>query len=115
MVISMQNQIQPGMLCLIKAGRNAGRECTTVRTVMKGEVIKEMINAEVRIPVASDYLWLIQGPSVLSRTDILGEYRHPQGYALCPAEWLLPIGPPSNMTLTEVKKIKVPNQPELTV
>ena len=51
-------KIQPGMLCLVIGGRNAGRECTVIRRIKKDEDVPE-VDA-----VCTEDAWLINGPSI---------------------------------------------------
>lgn len=54
----MQSKIEPGMLCLVIGGRNAGRECTVIRRLKSGEIVPE-IGGYPDVDC-----WLITGPNI---------------------------------------------------
>lgn len=51
-------KIEPGMLCLVIGGRNAGRECTVIRRIGPGHYLNE-IGA-----IATTHCWFVKGPSI---------------------------------------------------
>ena len=59
-------KIQPGMLCMVIGGRNAGRECTVIRWVKKEQWIDEVRGW------ATVSSWLVQGPNIELRSSVDG-------------------------------------------
>ena len=107
-------KIEPGMLCMVVGTRNAGRECTAIRRVTEHEYVKEFERSGRGIPYVSRSGWLVHGPQITTFNHIQGEYLA-QGYAVCTDSELLPIQPDNKLTMTEIKKIKVPDAPTVTV
>lgn len=65
--------IQPGMLCLVIGGRNAGRECTVLRRVRAGEYIPEAA------ATSTEDAWWVKGPHIeIEVNDVFFYY---EGYA----------------------------------
>jgi hypothetical protein len=54
----MKHKIEPGMLCLVIGGHNAGRECTVVRWINANELVKEYDGWP------DESCWLVKGPSI---------------------------------------------------
>jgi hypothetical protein len=79
----MKHKIEPGMLCLVIGGHNAGRECTVIRWVNYGDPISEFKL------IAHCPGWFIKGPSLEGR-DANKVIRF-QGIAIADQSWLIPI------------------------
>lgn len=54
----MNHKIEPGMLCMVIGGHNAGRECTVIRRLKKYENIPEINGMSL-----SDSWW-VKGPHI---------------------------------------------------
>lgn len=61
-------KIQPGMLCLVIGGRNAGRECTVIRRLKVGDYVPEVLSR-----VLAD-AWFVQGPSIEAMDKVGAHY-----------------------------------------
>lgn len=100
-------RIEPGMLCLVVSGHNAGRECTTVRRVIDGQRIPEL-GASVR--AQAGYIvrtgvpaWLIHGPSIEAKIDNLGIY-YINGFGVAREDQLMPISGGDKLEELETEK-----------
>lgn len=90
--------IKPGMLCLVTAGRNAGRECTVVRWVVEGE---EAYNCDSLVNA-----WLVHGPNIMMGKGS-GDEDWEDGYGLVYHQWLLPIGGRSSDELAKDRELTI--------
>lgn len=102
----MNKQIKPGMLCLVIAGRNTGRECTALRMVESKEFVEE---AGIIFVGDSGPTWLIKGESIVvshwsPEGAFLGE-TFQRGYGFARSSWLLPIEPDESITNEQTQDI----------
>lgn len=79
-------RIEPGMLCLVISGPNAGRECTVVRAVSVGDQLPE-IGGGAASGIDG---WLIAGPSITTASN-WGGPRFKNGYAVSREHRLMPL------------------------
>jgi len=79
-------RIEPGMLCLVVSGHNAGRECTAVRFCQKYDRVPEL----GRGAESWEYAWLICGESITAASVYYGEVWR-NGYSLCKEHRLMPL------------------------
>lgn len=79
-------RIEPGMLCLVVSGHNAGRECTAVRFCKKYDRLPEL----ERGAETGEDAWLICGESITAASAYYGEVWR-NGYALCQEHRLMPL------------------------
>lgn len=92
-------RIEPGMLCLVVSGHNAGRECTAVRRVIDGQRIPELSARAF----AGEPAWLIHGPSIETKIDNLGIY-YINGFGVAREDRLMPISGGDKLEDLETEK-----------
>lgn len=77
-------RIEPGMLCLVVSGTNAGRECTAVRFIERWCLLPECDNRP-----CDGGGWLINGPSIMC--PAISGLRYINGFTAVKPDRLLPI------------------------
>lgn len=90
-------RIEPGMLCLVVSGHNAGRECTTIRMVMDGERVPEM----GLYPLSDG--WLVHGNCITGKF-LDGRIESFNGYGCVHESRLMPISGGDKLEDLETEK-----------